>query len=309
MYRGVVNASGHEQSLDDDFTVEELRLEKEVEQALSELEAADATIAALRMQLENATDDVALVRRDLSQLKGVTADWETATDDGRRELLERERRVEELLSALPPELQVPGGNLEAHPAEGGLSPRSRRLEIAADRARVLAEQTSRLEEQVCMRQLAAESTMAERGKLEQQAVSLERDRDSLRASLREVRAEVREAETRLKRRDEILVATAQKRQTLERQMAHSRAEVNGLHARLAAVTAAKAASDAAAAASTSGAAAAATDRSPAAATSPAAGGTQVVQALPGEDARAVSLRLQREIVELWEQLKRSDEAG
>jgi len=59
-----------EENADGDFTAEELKLEKEVEQALSEVEAADAAVMALRMQLENATEDVVTAKKDLSQLFG-----------------------------------------------------------------------------------------------------------------------------------------------------------------------------------------------------------------------------------------------
>lgn len=312
-----------EESVDGDFTVEELRLETEVEQALSELEAADAAVAALRMQLENAAEDVSTTRRELEQLKGVVADWEKAIEEGRRELAERERRVEELLAALPPELQLIGlsteassgpSNTEEEPeTESGLTPRRKRLDIAAERVRVLEGQTARLEETVCHRQLAAETAIAERSRLEQQAEALEHERDSLRTALREARAEVREAETRLKRRDEILVATAQKRQALERQLAHSRAEVNGLNARLTSLAAAKAASEAAATLPRSSGSTMMSTDVIAAAAKPARA-AEVDQdpdpelALPGEDARAASLRLQREIVKLWDELRCSEQA-
>lgn len=304
-----------EESIDEDFTVEEIRLEKEVEQALTELEAADATVTALRMQLENATEDVATTRRELLQLRGVVSDWEKATGEGRRELTERESRVEELLAALPAELLVSGAFVESGaPEDGGaeeglaedirLSPRRRRLDLTTDRVRVLEGQTARLEEQVVHRQIAAESSMAERRKLEQQAESLERERDFLRSGLREARGEVRELELRLKRRDEVLVATAQKRQTLERQQAHSRAEVNGLHARLASLAASKASSEATPLPRAPSAIAPAPSAS-----STAAEASSTALALPGEDARAVSLRLQREIVDLWAQLRCCDEAA
>jgi DNA repair exonuclease SbcCD ATPase subunit len=314
--------------MDDDFSPEEIRLEKEVEQALTELEAADATVTALRMQLENAMEDVATTRRELSQLRGVVDDWEKATEEGRRELTERERRVEELLAALPPELQAAGMDLGCSPGaanDGGaeeeglcedikLSPRRRRLDLTTDRVRVLAGQTARLEEQVLQRQFAAEASMSERRKLEQQAEALERERDSLRGGLREARGEVRELEIRLKRRDEVLVATAQRRQTLERQQAQSRSEVNGLQARLAALATPKATTEAAASAratpsATPRAANAATTSTPPPATPVAAQENSIPLALPGEDARAVSLRLQREIVDLWSQLRHCDEVA
>lgn len=312
---GPLPRQGLEESIDEDFTAEEIRIEKEVEQSLTELEAADAAVAALRMQLENATEDVATTRRELLQLKGVVADWETATEEGRRELAERERRVEELLTALPPELQVIGETGEPSAASDGgvevaedvrLSPRRKRLELTTDRVRVLAGQTARLEEQVLQRQFAAEAAMAERRKLEQQAEALERERDSSRAALREARGEVRELEMRLKRRDEVLVATAQKRQTLERQQAHARSEVNGLNARLASL-AEKAAAVPAACAAPAAAAEGPSNSNP---TAPPGEDARAL-ALHGEDARAVSLRLQREIVDLWSQLRQLDgaEAG
>jgi len=313
---------------EDDFTAEELRLEKDVDQALSELEAADAAITALRLQLENSTDDVNTTRRELSQLQGVTIDWESATDEGRRELKDRESRVEELLAALPAEFQhcivnaEPkagcGSGITAAPeADVGSSPRSiRRLDIATDRVRVLEGQTAKLEEQLITRQFAAETSMAERRKLEQQADALEKERESLRQVLRESRGELQEVEIRLKRRDEILVATAQKRQTLERQLAHLRAQVNGLNARLASLAAPKALTDASSTStSITPAASAAVLPTVAASFAPAALYTgpsvecsAVPLALPGEDARAASLRLQREIVSLWEEIRRSDTA-
>ena len=42
------------------------------------IEAADATVVAFRMQLENAGDDAATLRRELSQLRGVVVNWEIA---------------------------------------------------------------------------------------------------------------------------------------------------------------------------------------------------------------------------------------
>merc|ERR1719393_817493 len=100
-----MKAEGHSTGPDEseqDFTEEELRLEAEVEQALSELEAVDAAAAALRLELENVVDDVEATRKELTQLKAVAANWERAAADGKRELAERELRVQELLKSLPP---------------------------------------------------------------------------------------------------------------------------------------------------------------------------------------------------------------
>lgn len=294
-------ASDAGDTTDDDFTAEELQLEKEVEQSLKELEVAEAAVHALRIQLENAHEDAATSRRELLQLRGVVDDWQQATEEGRRQLDERHRRVEELMAALSPPLYTAGPSPAYRPqaeqsravqaqASDIASPKSRRLDLVAERVRVLESQTARLEEQVTQQQTAAQASVDERIRLEQQAESLEQERDGLRASLREARAGTRELDTQVKQSEELIAEAARRRQVLERQLLHLRGEANGLRARLAAQASAARTFAEANAGDISGAASRVAEEDV-------------------REAQAVSLQLQHEIVSLWEALRRSQEGA
>jgi len=286
---------------DEDFTVQEIQLEREVEQALSELEAADAAVVALSLQLENATDDVRGTRRELAQLRTVVADWERAAEEGRQELCERQRRVDELWGTLPDESQ------EVANAVDRVAPDKRRLELSIKRIQILQGQTARLEEQLTTQQAATQSSMNERRRLEHQAEVLELEVNGLRAKQRESRADIRTKEAQLKQRETAIANHAKHRQTLERQLVHLRSDANGLRARLATASMARAAPQATAPrpASTKLASEDAPKLHGAEAGTGPASGEANAMPIP-EEARAESLKLQHKVVALWAELKHAD---
>ncbi|CAE7225272.1 unnamed protein product [Symbiodinium sp. CCMP2592] len=87
-------ASGQDE---DDFTAEERRLEQESEEALNQLEALDAAVDALRFKLEVSRDDLESSGAELQQLRCAAESWAKAAEESRRELHDREQRLEENL--------------------------------------------------------------------------------------------------------------------------------------------------------------------------------------------------------------------
>jgi len=290
-------------------------LEREVEQVLSELEAVDAAVTALRAQLENAADDAERARTELEQLRGVAENWERAAAEGCRELAERQRRVEELLATLeePPK----GGSAEqlaiaAAPdeAERRAAREVRRLELGEERARVLEGQITRLEEQVGAQQVELHARLEERRRMEQQAEGFEVERAAQTTLLRETRASLKAAEANLRGREEAIAAGSKRRQDLERQSVHLRGEARGLRARIAAVTARDCSEQEEAATlppprCRGGPPSAAGSLAAAGPLPPSAASGEELQASP---ARAESLRLQHAVVGLWAALRRCEEA-
>lgn len=290
-----------------DFTEEELLLERQIEQALNELEAIDAANAALQVQLENSQEDAEDSRRELSDLQGVVTSWERAAQEGRRELAERQRRVEELLRELPAPSTQQSATKAAAEAEAARSAEeeaaaeavrreTRRIDLAEERAKVLEDQTARLKEQVAEHHFSMQAKLDERRRLDQQLEALTIERDTLRAQQRDARAAARAAEVNLKGREDAIAAGGLRRQALERQAVHLRSEANGLRVRLANVASLLATSSA-------------SDGATAQPSSPTRAGTQRApthSSASASNARATSLALQQEIVYLWGELKRSD---
>eukprot|EP00927_Polykrikos_kofoidii_P026157 TRINITY_DN23340_c0_g1_i1.p1 TRINITY_DN23340_c0_g1~~TRINITY_DN23340_c0_g1_i1.p1 ORF type:complete len:751 (+),score=140.64 TRINITY_DN23340_c0_g1_i1:282-2534(+) len=241
-----------------DFTPEELQLEREVEQALSEMEVVDAAAQALRLQLSNAQDDVEQSSREITQLRGVVANWEHAAREGRRELAERQKRVDDLIAALPREVAAEidavhagiGGGADAKVSEIDTASSAaasaaaaaaaakrevdcRRQDLVAERAHVLEGQVARLQDQLVDQQVLMQRCIEERRHVEQQADTLLRERESLRIRVHDARAESRTVESQLREREEAMSACLKRRQTFERQIVQLRGEANGLRARIA----------------------------------------------------------------------------
>lgn len=304
---GPLESVGEEQEYDEDedadFSEEELALEREVEGSLKALEAADASALALQVQLENATESVAYIWRELSQLQGVVSSWESAAEEGRLELAERKQRVDEFFATLPEGAasECKGAGTQRDPAD------TRRLDLAMQRTHVLEGQLSRLESQVSEQHKLAKARMDERARLEQQVASHERERDNLRNAVQEARDRRRAMEGQLKGREDAIEAQQRRRQALDRQAVKLRGEANGIRARLASIAPSPAANG-----GTGGDDVNADKQAgPPWATLPAAAeqaaqDAEDTDAVPGESARAASLRLQKQVVELWEELRRCD---
>eukprot|EP00929_Paragymnodinium_shiwhaense_P050853 TRINITY_DN25612_c0_g1_i1.p1 TRINITY_DN25612_c0_g1~~TRINITY_DN25612_c0_g1_i1.p1 ORF type:complete len:435 (+),score=120.62 TRINITY_DN25612_c0_g1_i1:143-1447(+) len=311
------------------FTEEELRLEKAVEDSISELEAVDAAASALRTQLETTVDQVDITRRELRKLREVAANWDKAAAEGRRELDERQRRMEELLKSLPAEcvasLPRPSSAASASsqrpPTAGGTScsqgaeegetsaatTSARRAELTAERVRVLEGQTTRLEDQVSEQQVTLQLLREERQKLEQYGVTLQKDRDALRGKQRDARAETRAAEGRLKSREDEIATLTEKRQALERQAMKLRGEAHGIRSRLGQSAGAQKAVANIPSERGRGSSA---DLPGGEADANAAEDTDAVSSvssLTDEEKHALSLEMQKKIVTLWAALRACDE--
>lgn len=282
-----------------DFTAEELQLERQVEQALNELEAADAAVEALQVQFENATEDVKDARSELIQLQSVAENWEKAAGSARQELKEKKQRIEDLLSVLPSDVRATIERPQDPTQEAAHRDciEAKRLDLATQRIHVLEGQVARLEEQVAAQSGVVQERQNQRKNLEQQTEALEQERDQLRAAQRDARTAARAAESKVKARESAIAECADRRQSLERQMVQLQGEANGLRARLATAT-----SMLQQLADTTRPDTPSTDVQPTGYTR-----EDGVEVGPGEDARAVSLRLQREIVGLWEEIRQADE--
>lgn len=271
-------ASGCGDDPDADFTEEELRLEREVEQALNELEAVDAAVTALRQQFENASEEADESKRELEKLRAVADNWREAAEEGRRELAERERRVQELLDTLAEQQaeDEAAGEAAAEVArrEHREALEARQLDVAAKRVLTVESQVERLEEQVTAEADACVARQEERKDLERQAGSVERDRDAQLKAQRDAKAALQAAEEQLKAQEEVVAAGAKRQQAMSRQVVQLTGTRNGLRAR----------------------------RGGATALAPAAPAPQ-----PPSEARTLSLRLQWEVVGLWEERKAIDE--
>eukprot|EP00931_Biecheleriopsis_adriatica_P043846 TRINITY_DN25053_c0_g1_i1.p1 TRINITY_DN25053_c0_g1~~TRINITY_DN25053_c0_g1_i1.p1 ORF type:complete len:674 (-),score=180.69 TRINITY_DN25053_c0_g1_i1:126-2147(-) len=271
----------------EDFTAEELRLEKESEEALVQLEAIDSAVTALRLQLEVAREDVESSKSELAQLRAASDSWVQAAEEGKQELQDREQRLKELLAVLPAVEEEPAPD----PAAALVSARreeqdSRQRELAAERLKVLEAQTERLQDQVASQQGLLTQRLEERQQLETQTEVLLQERDQQRAAQQDARTALRALESQLKSREEALAADAARRQELERQAVRMRGEARGLRARLPS----------------------APQPQPEPCGEPE-GEPERQQPEQGDEAehRAVSLRLQHEVVELWAALKRCDD--
>merc|ERR1712194_251331 len=136
-----------------------------------------------------------------------------------------------------------------------------------------------------------------------QAETLSTERDQQRRSQKEARIALRATESQFKAREDGVATATQRRQTLHRQAVKLKGETVGLRARIA--TAANEKGETAG----TGAVVA---RSAAASKASVSGSSTADVAVAAQDealqeSRAVSLRLQREIVHLWELLRCSDE--
>ena len=260
----VKGAQGPEEELDD-FTPEERRLEQESEEALNQLEALDAAVEALRMKLEVSKEEVECSQAELLQLRSAAISWTKAAEESRQELKDRELRLQELLGVLPAEDPDVPENEES----------DKHSALAAERLRVLQLQTDRLQEQVEVQQALLLQRLEERKALESQVEALTSERDEQKALQQKARAALRMAESQLKVKEEALSAFARRRQDLERQSVRMRGEVRGLKARLAAL------------------AAQAKEKHQREASS----------SQKAERQRQTSLKLQHEVVELWEALR------
>eukprot|EP00930_Biecheleria_cincta_P077125 TRINITY_DN6438_c0_g2_i1.p1 TRINITY_DN6438_c0_g2~~TRINITY_DN6438_c0_g2_i1.p1 ORF type:complete len:689 (+),score=185.07 TRINITY_DN6438_c0_g2_i1:298-2364(+) len=295
----------------EDFTQEELRLERESEETLSQLEVIDAVVQALRAKLEVERDNIESSKIELMQLRSAASSWVQAAEDGRKELLDREQRLEELLAVLPadddPAQKDPAFALAASKRE---EQDGRQRELAAERLEVLEGQTARLEEQVSSQQGNLSQRMEDRQAAEAQVEALTQERDNHRRAQQEARTELRALEAQLKSREELLAASAQRRQDLERQAVRMRCEARGLRARLSSCAAGAASTEEETTMKPT-----AKEKATAVQISSAPKGSERNSAEgpggpdPGslEDARMVSLQLQHRIVDLWSAMKRRDE--
>lgn len=281
---------------DADFTAEELRLEQQLEQALSELEAADAAVTALRAQLEIANDEVVESRLELSKLQDVAKNWQQATEEGRRELAERGKRLEEMLSSLPPDLLKELGEQfqaeeEAAGAEAAEAARRERdeaaltkqLEQAAKRISSAEAQVERLQEQVAAETSANAVCQEERAELERQLCVAERDREAQSKAHKDARASLQAVEEQLRQHEDAASDAAKRQQALSRQVVQLTGTRNGLRARVSSAATKEALATA--------------EEIP------------TVHARPPSEARTLSLRLQWEVVGLREALRAADEEG
>merc|ERR1712129_581458 len=198
-------------------------------------------------------------------------------EQGRQELADRQQRIDELLAVLPPD----GRQAEAAAAARQEALESQQHDLAEERMRVLTSQTARLEELVAGQQELLRLRMEERRNLEKQSETLSTERDSQRAAQKAARASLRALESRLKVAEEASSMDAKRRQTLERHLVRMRGEANGLRARLSSNAASKATSVQSRSGTLSGGS--------------------------GPNARTVSLRLQWEIVQLWQALKQTED--
>eukprot|EP00933_Yihiella_yeosuensis_P028726 TRINITY_DN2255_c1_g1_i1.p1 TRINITY_DN2255_c1_g1~~TRINITY_DN2255_c1_g1_i1.p1 ORF type:complete len:631 (+),score=188.54 TRINITY_DN2255_c1_g1_i1:64-1956(+) len=317
-YQDYDDAAFEESAGDDqNFTAEELRLENEVEEALSQLEAVDTAVQALKYQYELANEDIEESASELAQLKSAAESWVKAAEEGKVELRDREQRLEELIRVLP---NADGMDLDgSEPAAVGPKREeadSRQAELAAQRVKVLNEQSERLLQQVESQQSFVAQKMEERRALERQVDALLHERDEQRAEQQEARAALRAVEGQLKSKEEALTLAAKRRQELEKQALRLRCEARGLRARLDAMSAE---SETAAANAPRTTEAMSAESETAASNAP-----KTTEDLPPEpedlhnvpkgppqgetrNARQVSLKLQHEIVNLWAQLKACDE--
>ncbi|CAJ1341543.1 unnamed protein product [Effrenium voratum] len=195
------------QETDEDFTPEERQLEQESEEALNQLEALDAAVEALRLKLEVAKEDVESSSTELRQLRAAKQSWAQAAEESRKELADREHRLQELLAVLPAE--EPEKELEAR---------------AVERLRVLQKQTDRLQEQVRSQQQLLSQRCEERQVLEVQVEGLAKERDEQKSLQQKVRSSWRAAEAQLKAKEEALAAWTQRRHDLEKAQLRMRAE-------------------------------------------------------------------------------------
>ncbi|CAE6913186.1 unnamed protein product [Symbiodinium sp. CCMP2456] len=259
---------------EDDFTAEERRLEQESEEALNQLEALDAAVDALRFKLEVSRDDLESSGEELQQLRCAAESWAKAAEESRRELRDREQRLEELLAVLPGVEEAFGPSEEKEPHKSTL---------ADERVCVLGKQTDRLQEQVlCQQRLLAER-LEERRALEAQLEGLVRDRDEQKSVQQKARGALRSTEAQLKVKEEELATASRRCQDLQRHSVRMRGEVRGLKARLAACE-------------------------PAADTHNKAPAPEPGDESRGsEQRRRISLRLQHEVVELWKALQKCKE--
>lgn len=258
---------------EDDFTAEERRLEQQSEEALNQLEALDAAVDALRFKLEVSRDDLESSGAELQQLRCAAESWAKAAEESRRELRDREQRLEELLAVLPVE-EAFGPSEEKEPHKSTL---------ADERVCVLGKQTDRLQEQVlCQQRLLAER-LEERRALEAQLEGLVRDRDEQKSVQQKARGALRSTEAQLKVKEEELATASRRCQDLQHHSVRMRGEVRGLKARLAACE-------------------------PAADTHNKAPAPEPGDEAKGsEQRRRISLRLQHEVVELWKALQKCKE--
>ncbi|OLP86730.1 Pentatricopeptide repeat-containing protein, chloroplastic [Symbiodinium microadriaticum] len=211
---------------EDDFTAEERRLEQQSEEALNQLEALDAAVDALRFKLEVSRDDLESSGAELQQLRCAAESWAKAAEESRRELRDREQRLEELLAVLPVE-EAFGPSEEKEPHKSTL---------ADERVCVLGKQTDRLQEQVlCQQRLLAER-LEERRALEAQLEGLVRDRDEQKSVQQKARGALRSTEAQLKVKEEELATASRRCQDLQHHSVRMRGEVRGLKARLAVET-------------------------------------------------------------------------
>lgn len=296
----------------EDFTQEELRLERESEETLSQLEIVDAVVQALRAKLEVERDNIECSKSELVQLRSAASSWVQAAEDGRKELQDREHRLEELLAVLPaeddPAQKDPAFALAAAKRE---EQDGRQRDLAAQRLKVLEGQTARLEEQVSSQQGNLSQLMEDRQAAETQVEALTQERDNHRRAQQEARTELRALEAQLKSREELLAASAQRRQDLERQAVRMRCEARGLRARMSscAVGVASSTEEEATMKPTPKEKAAGVEISsaPKGSERNPAEGLGSLDAGSLDDARTVSLQLQHQIVDLWSALKRRDE--
>merc|ERR1712190_242100 len=94
------------------------------------------------------------------------ADWEVAAENGKRELAERHRHVQELMKSMPVAPPSPDAAAEAKRRE---ALEARRQDIAAERMRVLEGQVARLEEQVTNQHIATKVRLEDKQRLKHQA--------------------------------------------------------------------------------------------------------------------------------------------
>lgn len=264
---------------DQTFTAEELRLEQAFEEALAQLEAIDAAVEALRLQLEVARDDIESSKSELAQLRSAADSWIQAAEEGTRELKDREQRLNELLGVLPAEDEEPA---TARCEEQD----SRQSQLAAERLKVVEVQMERLQDQVISQQRLLEQRLEERRALEAQVEASVQDRDAQRAAQQEARGGLRAMEQQLKSREEASAASAQRRQYLERQAVRLRGEARGIKARLQAQP---------------------EQTMKPQAQAPEKESPDAKSDSNGESSHACSLKLQHEVVGLWAAIKRCDE--
>jgi len=277
-------------SFDQTFTPEELRLEGESEEALNQLEAIDAAVEALRMQLELARDDIESSKSELAQLRSAADSWVQAAEEGTRELKDREQRLDELLAVLPADDEDQPQNPATARRE---EQESRQTQLAAERLKVVASQTERLQDQVVSQQSLLAQRLEERRALEAQFEALTQERDAERASQQEARAALRAVEQQLKSREEVSGASAQRRQDLERQAVRLRGEARGIRVRLDAQPPQEQ-----------------TFKPKAPGLAHRESSSTDINSCStsnGESSHACSLKLQHEVVALWAAMKRCDE--